>query len=72
VQDYVCQVAASTSYLFDDICGHLNLNSVTERQLVQRKKFNNRSITKDKPIEWLEIAFYLLDIRAIPQLEKAT
>ena len=65
------QVAESTGYLFDDICGRLNLNSETERQLVQRKKLDIRSITKDKLIEWLETACYLLDTCAIPLLEKA-
>ena len=71
-QDFVRQVAASTGYLFDDICDRLNLNSVTERQLVQRKKLDNRSVTKDKLIEWLETACYLLDTCAVPLLEKAT
>ena len=32
MQDWVYQVAQSTGYLFDDICGGLNLNSNTERQ----------------------------------------
>ena len=72
LQDYVYQVAESTGYLFDDICGRLNLNSVTERQLVQRKKLDIRSVTKDKLIEWLETACYLLDTCSIPLLEKAT
>ena len=71
MQDYVYQVAQSTGYLFDDICGRLNLNSDTERQLVQRKKLDIRSVTKDKLIEWLETACYLLDTCALPLLEKA-
>ena len=68
---YVEQVVESTEKLFSDICGQLKLNPTTERQLVQKRKLNIRSVTKDKLIEWLENACYLLDTCSIPLLQKA-
>ena len=71
MHDYVSQVVESTGNLFEDICDRLDLNSVRERQLVQKKKLDNRSITKAKLIEWLENACYLLDTCANSLLQKA-
>ena len=44
---YVEQVVESTDKLFNDICGQLKLNPTSERQLVQKRKLNIRSVTKD-------------------------
>ena len=68
---YVKQVVASTDKLFTNICDRVNLNPVSERQLVQRSKLNIRSVTKEKLIEWLENACYLLDTCSIPLLQQA-
>ena len=65
------QVVESTDKLFNDFCGQLKLNPTSERQLVQKRKLNIRSVTKDKLIEWLENACYLLDTCSIPLLQKA-
>ena len=47
------------------------LNPNSERQLVQKGKLNILSVTKDKLIEWLENACYLLDTCSIPLLLEA-
>ena len=69
--DYVEQVVQSTDKLFADICDRVNLDPVSERQLVQKAKLNIRSVTKEKLIQWLENACYLLDTCSIPLLQKA-
>lgn len=69
--DYVDQVQESVDKLFKDICCEVKLNSVTQRQLVQKNKLNMRSVTKDKLVEWLETACYLLDTCCMPLLEQA-
>ena len=67
--DHVEQVKESADKLFTDICGVINLNPVSERQLIQKRKLNIRAATKDKLIQWLENACYLLDTCSIPLLE---
>ena len=69
---YVEQVVKSTDKLFADICDRVNLDPVSERQLVQKAKLNIRSVTKEKLIQWLENACYLLDTCSIPLLQKAS
>ena len=69
--DFVEQVTESTGRLFADICVSLKLNPDSERQLVQKDKLGIRSVTKDKLIEWLENACYLLDTCSLPLLQKA-
>ena len=49
----------------------LKLNPNSERQLVQKGKLNILSVTKDKLIEWLENACYLLDTCLISLLLEA-
>ena len=69
---YVEQVVKSTDKLFTDICDRVKFDPVKERQLVQKVKLRDRSVTKEKLIEWLENACYLLDTCSIPLLQKAS
>ena len=68
---HVKDVIKSKDRLFDDICEHLNLNPDNESQLIQNKQLNIRTVTKNKLIEWLENACYLLDTCCVPLLQKA-
>ena len=69
---YVEQVVESTDKLFADICDRVNLDPVSERQLVQKAKLNIRSVTKEKLLQWLKNVCYLLDTWSIPLLQKAS
>ena len=64
----VRQIIAARDSVFDEMCNELN---VTNRQHIQACNLNERTVTKEKLVGWLETVCYILDSFCVPLLDNA-